>query len=83
MRYARCCRVRFPASPLLGHCKLLNYLSSFFTPKRRGHIKTYDFPARREVRGFLQGLSQRGGRSDNPVKRTEWKQEPRTAHSTV
>ena len=77
LMHVRYRRVQVPASPLLGHCKLLNYLFIFFSflPRSVGeHIKTYDFPARREVRGFLQGLSQRGGRSDNPVKHTEWKQ---------
>ena len=59
--HARYRRVQVPASPLLGYYKLLNYFVLFLThPEASGNkleIIRDNFPARREVRGFLQGLS--------------------------
>lgn len=71
LMHARYRRVQVSASPLLGHCSYLIIYSLLIHPEASGNsfdfnVLHYDFPARREVRGFLQGLSQRGGEAITP-----------------
>lgn len=60
-------RVQVPASPLLGHCKLLNYLPFFFHPEASGNIlKLMTFPPAVRFAGFYKDYPNGGGEAITP-----------------